>query len=292
MNRIIENDQLQVVIADSGAELSSVYDKKNQEERIWSADPAVWNRHAPILFPFVGKVAGGVYRVGGQEYAMKTQHGFARDMEFACVEVTEQSVTHRLVSTENTRAIYPYEFELLVTHTLDANNPRLLHVNWEVKNNGGGTMYYSIGGHPGFTVPEGNKEPCYVVFPGKEKLSFVAVDSVTGLALANTPIPLPLEEGYVRANVTLLITWILDEQNIQTVQIALPDKTPYVTMDCSEFPMLGVWSKDHFRYICLEPWAGRTDNDGFTGTLEEKYGVQQLDAGMSKTWAQRIEFHG
>ena len=83
--RIIENDILKVAIADHGAELSSVYDKEADFERVWDANPAVWNRHAPILFPFVGKVKDGVYRIGEKTYEMKTQHGFARDMEFTCL---------------------------------------------------------------------------------------------------------------------------------------------------------------------------------------------------------------
>ena len=76
----IENERLRVTVADAGAELVSVCDKAREPERIWTGDGAVWNRHAPILFPFVGKVTDGKYRVGGREYPMKTQHGFARDM--------------------------------------------------------------------------------------------------------------------------------------------------------------------------------------------------------------------
>ena len=51
--QILENEILRVSVADDGAELCSVVDKAGGEERLWSADPAVWNRHAPILFPFV-----------------------------------------------------------------------------------------------------------------------------------------------------------------------------------------------------------------------------------------------
>ncbi len=87
---IIENEYLRVSIADAGAELTSV--KTRNIERIWTADPAVWNRHAPILFPFVGKVMDGKYRIGNVEYPMATQHGFARDMGFACIEETPTSV--------------------------------------------------------------------------------------------------------------------------------------------------------------------------------------------------------
>ena len=71
---VLENEYLKVMVADAGAELSSVFDKETDEERLWDANPAVWNRHAPILFPFVGKVIGGVYRIGEKEYNMKTQH--------------------------------------------------------------------------------------------------------------------------------------------------------------------------------------------------------------------------
>ena len=82
---ILENEAIRLEIADKGAELSRVWDKENHCHRLWSADPAVWNRHAPILFPFVGKVVNGKYRFAGREYETKTQHGFARDLDFCAV---------------------------------------------------------------------------------------------------------------------------------------------------------------------------------------------------------------
>lgn len=55
----IENEKLSVTIDAHGAEVSSIYDKENDRELIWQADPAFWNRHAPVLFPNVGKYYGG-----------------------------------------------------------------------------------------------------------------------------------------------------------------------------------------------------------------------------------------
>lgn len=292
--RILENDQLKVMIADAGAELSSVYDKENQMERLWDANPEVWNRHAPILFPFVGKVIGGVYRVGEKEYEMRTQHGFARDMEFECVEESAVSVTHHLLPTEKTRQIYPYEYELFVTHSLDVDNPRLLHVKWEVKNNGIDVMYYSIGGHPAFTIPEKEskaRENYYIVFPGKEALTYVSVNPENGFVVPDKKYSLKLEEGMVKFFDGLYDTLIFDYQNIGKVCIARPDKTPYVTMDCHEFPLLGIWAKETGNFICLEPWSGRADNDGFTGTIDEKVAEQKLEAGCSAEIRHSIEFH-
>ena len=64
----IENEKLSVTIAAHGAELSSIYDKENDRELVWQADPAFWNRHAPVLFPNVGKYYGGYFTYNGKEY--------------------------------------------------------------------------------------------------------------------------------------------------------------------------------------------------------------------------------
>jgi galactose mutarotase-like enzyme len=178
MQHILENEALKLCVDDAGAELCSVLDKASGCERIWTADPAVWNRHAPILFPFVGKVVDGKYRVGGREYAMKTQHGFARDMDFTCLAETPSSVSHRLLPTADLQEVYPYSFCLDIGHSLDPDNPRLLHISWRVENRGRDLMYYSIGGHPGFLMPEGvRKEDCRLVFPGRDRLTYFGADA-------------------------------------------------------------------------------------------------------------------
>ena len=57
----IENDYLCVRIQSRGAEMCSVVKKETGEELLWQADPAVWNRHAPILFPYCGRMRGGMF---------------------------------------------------------------------------------------------------------------------------------------------------------------------------------------------------------------------------------------
>ena len=47
MIRTLENDQLRVQINDLGAELTEIYDKTNDRQVLWNADPSYWNRHAP-----------------------------------------------------------------------------------------------------------------------------------------------------------------------------------------------------------------------------------------------------
>ena len=91
----LENDQLCVTISDHGAELSGIFDKKNDREILWNADPSHWKRYAPVLFPNVGRYYEDHCLINGKTYT-SGQHGFARDMEFICVEETENSVTHLL----------------------------------------------------------------------------------------------------------------------------------------------------------------------------------------------------
>ena len=288
---ILENEQLRIEIADKGAELCSVYDKAADSERIWTADPAVWNRHAPILFPFVGKVNAGKYRVGGREYEMKTQHGFARDLPFVCVEETESLIRQRLCSTAETKAIYPFDFVLELSHALDADNPRRLCIGWRVQNTGKETMYYSIGGHPGFLLPAGTKkEDCYLLFPGHTALRYFQANA-EGFALPEKEKLLRPENGFVKYQADVPDTWIFSGQGIDEVGIALPDRSPYVTLYCPQFPLLAVWANPKGSFICLEPWYGRCDDAGFAGTLAEKPGIETLEPGQERAFAYAVLFH-
>ena len=291
----IENDQIKVTVADAGAELVSVIDKDSGLERMWNADPAIWNRHAPILFPFVGKVAGGKYRVGDRTYPMKSQHGFARDRDFELVDKTDRSITHRLTSDAASKEIYPYNFVLTVTHELGGG--RLLKVIWNIENLGQNPMYYSIGGHPGFNVPadpgQGDRSDFFLEFPGKEKVEYLLLNTENGLAVTDKAYSLVLENGFapIRKDMFDLDAMVFENGQIDCVRIADPDKKPYVSLYCDGFPYVGIWSKPEGPFVCLEPWLGRTDDDGFSGTIEEKTGEQKLAGGHSCTVSYSLEFH-
>ena len=283
---IIENGSLRVTVSDAGAELVSVIDREHDTERIWIGDPAVWNRHAPILFPFVGKVMDGKYRIADKEYTMKTQHGFARDMAFTCVEETADSVTHCLCATDQTRACYPFEFRLTVTHRLEGKE---LFVEWRVENQGPDLMFFSIGGHPGFLLPEGvRKEDCRIIFPGAQTLRYRSVNKA-GFVLPGTKM-IALEDGSAPYREDIPDTWIFEDGQVGSIGIQLPDGRPYVMLRCDQFPMLAVWANPKGPFICLEPWFGRADDEGFRGTIDQKKAIQRLASGERKDFAYSIVF--
>lgn len=56
MLKTLENDSLRLTVDTHGAEIHSLVAKDTGIEYIWQADPNYWQRHAPILFPIVGKL--------------------------------------------------------------------------------------------------------------------------------------------------------------------------------------------------------------------------------------------
>ena len=68
MEYLLENEFLQAVVASQGAELVSVREKATGRELMWRGDAAVWGRHAPILFPIVGRLKDKTYTVDGKPY--------------------------------------------------------------------------------------------------------------------------------------------------------------------------------------------------------------------------------
>ena len=295
MLHTIENEFLKITVSDHGAELTSVYDKVQGFERIWCADPAIWNRHAPILFPFVGKVNNGCYHYKGNTYFMKTQHGFARDAEFTCIEKTDSCITHRLTYTDETLTIYPFKFELLITHKLDESNPRLLTIIWTVKNLDTDEMFYSIGGHPGFNIAPNHKRSDYsIVLPDARTRHYLLLDPEgSGLADPSHSYVFNEESEYVPVTDTMFDkdALIFEDNQLPVVGLVDAEKKPFITLTCPDFPYLGIWSKPDGPYICLEPWIGRTDNMGFDGDLSKKPSEQCLAANSETVHRYTIEFH-
>ena len=142
----LENEHIYLEVASHGAELVRLVGKKTKKEYLFDGDPKYWKRHSPILFPFVGGVKNKEYRYNGKTYTM-TQHGFARDSEFKCIHAGKETSTFLLTSTEEMKEVYPFDFELFITYTLEKN---VLHVKWEVKNPSDETIYFTIGAHPAF----------------------------------------------------------------------------------------------------------------------------------------------
>ena len=296
MNRVFENGKLRVTVSDAGAELVSVWDKEREVERIWRGDTAVWGRHAPVLFPFVGKVAGGRYSYRGQEYNM-TSHGFARDREFELVDADESSVTHVLRWNQESLKIYPFKFALYVKHSFDKKNPCRIKIEWKVvsEENSGRTMLYGIGGHPAFTYPKGvNATDCSLKIEGSglgKALEYHLLDG-EGCIDMSKKYELELANGRAAIEEHMFDEDALIVLGNQVEKIELCDSQgrAYVSMSCEGFPYFGIWSKKVDEFVCLEPWYGIADTAEHDGDIEKKPGMQRLEAGQSRSYAYTVDF--
>lgn len=294
----LENDELLVTVARRGAELTRIYDKKADREVLWCAEPSVWNRHAPVLFPFVGKCYEGAYVHDGKEYGM-TPHGFARDMDFEPLLCDMDECWFRLKDTPETYKKYPFHFEVEIGHRLEG---RTIEVMWKVANTDSGEMLFMMGGHPAFQVPEGkniydftfefNRRGCR---EGQftDCLHYLAPNA-KGYEKEELQGDLKLSEGRVpltKGFFDTALTYMFDEAQVSSVSLMV-DGSPYVTLECSDFPYLGIWTMEATHpFVCLEPWYGICASDGYKGELKDRRGIISLPGweNWQKSYQIRVE---
>ena len=294
----LENDELLVTVARRGAELTRIYDKKADREVLWCAEPSVWNRHAPVLFPFGGQCYEGAYVHDGKEYGM-TPHGFARDMDFEPLLCDMDECWFRLKDTPETYEKYPFHFEVEIGHRLEG---RTIEVMWKVANTDSGEMLFMMGGHPAFQVPEGkniydftfefNRRGCR---EGQftDCLHYLAPNA-NGYEKEELQGNLKLSEGRVpltKGFFDTALTYMFDEAQVSSVSLMV-DGSPYVTLECSDFPYLGIWTMEATHpFVCLEPWYGICASDGYKGELKDRRGIISLPGweNWQKSYQIRVE---
>ncbi|BBA79578.1 putative aldose 1-epimerase [cyanobacterium endosymbiont of Rhopalodia gibberula] len=119
----------------------------------------------PVLFPICGNIHNNTYTYLNRTYILK-QHGFARDLPW---KVTQQgtddcaSLTVTLKSNEQTRLVYPFEFQLDFTYELKGNS---LIIRQKYANKSEKKMPFSFGFHPYYYVP--NKSKVFFDIPSSE----------------------------------------------------------------------------------------------------------------------------
>ena len=194
----------------------------------------------PLLFPICGNLPDDTYTLNGQSYALK-QHGFGRTSPW---EVTEQStddnamLTVTLKSTEATRSLYPFDFELNYSYILKGN---MLELRQRHTNLSQTPMPFSTGIHPYFAVHD------------KTQLSF----------------SIPSTQYQVKGDPELLTfsgQFDFEQDEIDFAFVNLTDTVAQVT-DMNRqlrltveydscYSTLVFWTLKGKDFYCLEPWSG------------------------------------
>ena len=273
MSIILENKRMKVLVSENGAEVTSIIDKMDNRECIWTADSKYWGRHAPILFPIVGKVVNNEYKVNENTYSLG-QHGFARDLKFDVISKEDNKVILELLYNRETLKVYPYKFKLYVEYVLCEN---ALKVSYKVKNEDKSYMYFSIGAHPGFYCP-GNFSDYYFEFEKEETKEIIPV--VSGGYLKREKVPYLNNTKVIELNKHIFEEDALIFENLSSKYICLKNKknSKGIKLSFEGFPFLGLWTKpDDAPFVCIEPWYGHADFEDFKGDFKDKDGIIKLN---------------
>ncbi len=277
----LQNHRLTITVRDLGAELQSV--SLDGTERLWQGDPTVWKDRSPILFPFVGRIKDDTYTYKANSYSA-TLHGFAAASRFSLAVQTETSLTYRLVSNEETKKIYPFDFVFDVIYAIDGNK---LILTFSVTNTGKETMYYAFGAHPGFLIPPGDDTEYtdwHLEFAPGQKLNQMLLD---GLYMSRTVVDcpyatdnkIPLSHALFRDDAL-----IFEDLKNKVFEIKSPRSSHKIRCDASEFDYLAFWSEtgDGANYVCIEPWNGLPSDSKDPEDLTVKRDMRILAPGQKE----------
>lgn len=271
MEFTIENEVLRVKVQSKGAELCSVVKKETGEEMLWQADPEVWGRHAPILFPYCGRLKNGTFTHKDVVYE-GGQHGFARDFEHALVEQGSDFVTLCLEANVRTMEKYPFAFKLFTTYRIEGN---VLRHEIRIENDSNEEMPFSFGYHPAFLCPfdAQHKPEDYVLrFDEPETPEVVVTGEDDGLVTGEhytyfeNGTEIPVHDGMFDHDSVCF-------KNLKSKTFSIVEKETgrSVSVNIEKFPYVLMWSaKGAIRYLCIEPWHGLPDARTSNGVWLEK----------------------
>ncbi len=289
-NISIENEALSVMINTSGAELQSIRHKKTGTEYLWQGDPTYWSGRAPIMFPVNVRFKDERFTFKGISYEMPRM-GLAVQSNFAVLpSQSPDSVTLILTSNEKTLRHYPFPFEFRINFRLEEN--RLIH-QFMVANTGQETMYFALGGHPGFACPfvagrgRGDYELTFSESLDVDRNEIVdSLIQPTRRPFLKNENRLALDDSRIPNGGMLL----LDTPSRQ-IGVGLKGRPPFITLDLGDFPNVNLWSPPGMPYACIEPMIAHHDPVDSPVAIEEKSHLIALPAGESRTYQFSIIVH-
>lgn len=272
----IQNELLTVRIAAAGAELLSVLGADGCEY-LWQGNERHWASRAPWMFPVCGRLYRGKYAHNGKEYALPN-HGFARHSVFSVTAQAKDRITLALTANEQTKAVYPFDFEFSVTYALVKN---ALKCTLTVKNTGKEPLPFAVGAHPGFRAPingTGTFEDCYLEFSKAHVPNKILFTE--NLLTSGERAPYAMREGkyidltrdFFAADATFLA------DTCGEVSLRSRKDRHSVTVYYPDLAYVGIWTKCDAGadYVCIEPWCGLPGRDGGVEEITERDDLVKL----------------
>lgn len=290
MDYQIFNEDMTLTISSLGAELLSI--KKEGIEYLWGGDDRYWANRSPVLFPFVGRFTQGKYLLNGKTYEMDI-HGFARRLLYEAAVQEKDRITFRIEDNKETYQEYPYHFILDIIYELRGST---VQITYRVNNLSEETMYFGIGGHPGFSLPfdEGlDFTDYYLEFGGIARPE--RIGHTKSCFLSGKDQEFSLENGrYLRLSHDLF-----DEDAIvlrhmaDSVTLKSDKGKRKVTVSYPDLPYLGLWHapRTEAPYLCIEPWTSLPSRQDVVEEFKYKSDLIRLGPGRAyeNQWGITVE---
>jgi len=277
----IASDRLRATLRAQGGELIALSDANGPA--LWHGGPD-WPRHAPVLFPIVGRLTDDTLIHQGRSYRL-TQHGFARDSLFTWVERSAERAVLELRESPETLAIYPFGFVLQMIYAVAGDT---LSVTSRVSNPADVPLICGVGAHPAFLWPlsEGvAKQAHRLTFPQAEPGQGLGVEA----GLLTAPIPLPFSGTELPLDESLFVNdaIVIPDAANRSVRFAGLDASGRerraLTVSWEGYKDLGIWSKPTGApFLCIEPWYSMASPAGWQGEIADKPGILKLMPGESR----------
>lgn len=193
----------------------------------------------PILFPICGNLPDNTYTYQGKQYSLK-QHGFARDLPWDVTnQVTQDkaSLTVVLNSNEQTRAVYPFDFELAFTYQMQGN---ILEVQQNYTNKSSEPMPFSFGFHPYFAISDKTQLEFEIPSSEYQDQKTKEMHSFNG------------NFDFNRDEIDVAFKQLTS----QSASVTDHSRKLKLTLDYDDaFPILVFWTLKGKDFYCLEPWS-------------------------------------
>ena len=117
------------------------------------------------------------------------------------------------------------------------------------------------------------------------------VISSTPMAVPHT-VPTPIADARLRLCDELFEKDALIFDHIASRRVRYrSDAGPSLSVSFPDARYLGIWTKPHAGFVCIEPWRGIADAAGFAGAFDEKPGVVSVQPHDALTLTMVIEVH-
>lgn len=288
---VIENEFLKISINQMGGSLTSIFDKRINEELLYQKDERSWMGQDVVIFPVVGRLKKGSYVYDGNEYFMKN-HGLIRYNKLDVIIHECDKVILGFKYNNDTLLVFPFKFYFEISYHLNNDS---LEIEYRVVNLDNKVIYFNVGGHPGLKVNGLENSNGYVFndvfleFNKEYKVNKYILNKEGCFISHQEEFILPKSINISKELIEKEKTLIYDVLAIDEVILKSKDKE--FIFDISKARFLAVWTNPGFGdFLCIEPWWGLPDYDDCSRDISNKKYITKLGKDLEYKTGYKIKF--